>query len=290
MSVARTGMLPDSYKYYTIAVDSFDNRLLKGQVYHDSWDRSVAFGCISEMVLILEGMFDAMQYPTKSVDQRKFNHRCAGRQTVGPVCLSQDLVHMSTGKLGIFRLHVKYRFHATWQGDITDLGRGNTTTFSSFLELMEYFGRFLGQERGDSRYGLGKKMCEVVVRGYENFVMSGDISHPAVERRQNFGSEFDIVEMIGNILNSLSGEMEQDSVIIPRSVTFMAGNYSPATFVVRVLFRRNSTWQGMICWKEKRTQVSFRSFLEMLLLMQDAVIDSELWNQDAQPLMAVEMA
>lgn len=290
MSVARTGVLPDSYKYYTIAVDSFDSRLLKGQVYHDGWDRGMAFGCISEMALILEGMSDAMQYPMKSLEERKFDHRCAKRQYEGPVRLGQDLVRTGTGKLGEFRLHLKYRFHATWQGDITDLRQGGTVPFSSFMELMEYFCRALGQEGRDSLYGLGRKMCEVVVRRYEDFVMSGDISHPSVEHRQSFSSEFDIKELIGSMLNPLPCEEERGSIVIPRSVAFVAGNHSPATFVVRVLFRRNATWQGMICWKEKRAQVSFRSFLEMLLLMQEAMIGSESWNQEALPLGTAEMA
>ena len=53
-----------------------------------------------------------------------------------------------------------------------------------------------------------------------------------------------------------------------------------ATFTVQVTYRQNATWQGTICWKEKRGQVSFRSFLEMLLLMQEAVADSGGWNEE----------
>ena len=36
MSIAKTGTLPDSYKYVNIAVDRFDGRLLQGRIYHDS--------------------------------------------------------------------------------------------------------------------------------------------------------------------------------------------------------------------------------------------------------------
>ena len=83
------------------------------------------------------------------------------------------------------------------------------------------------------------------------------------------------------MLNPLPLGTEEGNVITPRTVTVCAGNFGPATFVVRVMFRRNATWQGTICWKEKRCQVSFRSFLEMLLLMQDAVFYSESWNEEA---------
>ena len=57
-------------------------------------------------------------------------------------------------------------------------------------------------------------------------------------------------------------------------------NGEKATFTIQVQFRQNATWQGTICWKEKRGQVSFRSFLEMLLLMQEAVADSGGWNEE----------
>ena len=49
---------------------------------------------------------------------------------------------------------------------------------------------FLDQQLGEGvtrlPYGLGKKMCEVTVNNYEGHVMSGDVSHPAVEDRRAF--------------------------------------------------------------------------------------------------------
>lgn len=46
-----------------------------------------------------------------------------------------------------------------------------------------------------------------------------------------------------------------------------------ATFVVQVQFRQNATWQGTITWAdEKRTQ-RFRSTLEMIKLMDDALME-----------------
>lgn len=290
MSVARTGALPDSYKYYTISVDSFEGRLLTGQVNHRSLEQGLPFKCLSEMALILEGMFDKLRYPMKSVDQRNFNKKSSVVQAVEMKSGIQDQGSHAAGKLGEFRLHVKYRFHATWQGDITDLRDGSTFSFLSFLELMGYFNRRFGHESEGNQYGLGRKMCEVVVRNYEDFIISGDISHPAVEQRQYFNNELDIKEEIEYMLNPLPLDAEEGSVITPRTMTVVAGNYGPATFVVRVLFKRNATWQGTVCWKERRCQVSFRSFLEMLLLMQDAVIGSDSWLDDADTLAAAEMA
>lgn len=44
-----------------------------------------------------------------------------------------------------------------------------------------------------------------------------------------------------------------------------------ATFAVRVLFRQNASWQGSVTWLEGRREESFRSVLELILLMDSAV-------------------
>lgn len=47
-----------------------------------------------------------------------------------------------------------------------------------------------------------------------------------------------------------------------------------ATFEVKVIFRRHTSWQGTITWKEKRQEQSFRSVLELILLMDSALRES----------------
>ena len=44
-----------------------------------------------------------------------------------------------------------------------------------------------------------------------------------------------------------------------------------ATFAVRILFRQNTSWQGSVTWMEGRTEESFRSVLELILLMDSAL-------------------
>jgi len=43
------------------------------------------------------------------------------------------------------------------------------------------------------------------------------------------------------------------------------------TFAVKVLFRQNASWQGSIAWLEGKREESFRSVLELLLLIDSAV-------------------
>ena len=43
-----------------------------------------------------------------------------------------------------------------------------------------------------------------------------------------------------------------------------------ATFSVRVMFRQNASWQGTLCWLEKNREESFRSVLELMMLIDSA--------------------
>ena len=47
------------------------------------------------------------------------------------------------------------------------------------------------------------------------------------------------------------------------------------TFEITVKFMQNSTWQGQIHWIDKNQKQNFRSALEMLKLMDEALVESE---------------
>ncbi len=44
-----------------------------------------------------------------------------------------------------------------------------------------------------------------------------------------------------------------------------------ATFSLRVLFRQNVSWQGSVAWLEGKQEQSFRSALELVLMIGDAL-------------------
>lgn len=48
-----------------------------------------------------------------------------------------------------------------------------------------------------------------------------------------------------------------------------------ATFALRVLFRQNASWQGSVTWLEGGQEESFRSVLELLMLMNSALTEEE---------------
>ena len=47
------------------------------------------------------------------------------------------------------------------------------------------------------------------------------------------------------------------------------------TFVIEVQYQQNATWQGTIEWLNKKKTRNFRSALEMLKLMEEALGEEE---------------
>ena len=53
------------------------------------------------------------------------------------------------------------------------------------------------------------------------------------------------------------------------------------TFQIKVKFMQNASWQGEIYWVEENKKQNFRSDLEMIRLMDEALIDV---TEDYKPL------
>ncbi len=50
-----------------------------------------------------------------------------------------------------------------------------------------------------------------------------------------------------------------------------------ATFVVRISFCQNETWQGNVTWLDNRQTQNFRSMMELLYLMDSALGHEQEW-------------
>ena len=55
----------------------------------------------------------------------------------------------------------------------------------------------------------------------------------------------------------------------PPEITYQEGNL--ATFALRVLFRQNASWQGSIAWLDEKREQNFRSVLELIFLLNNAL-------------------
>lgn len=48
-----------------------------------------------------------------------------------------------------------------------------------------------------------------------------------------------------------------------------------ATFEIQVIFRQHTSWQGVVIWLEKKQEQSFRSVLELVMLLDSALRSRE---------------
>ena len=53
----------------------------------------------------------------------------------------------------------------------------------------------------------------------------------------------------------------------------MKGSNEKGTFIVKILNSQNSTWQGSVTWVEKQKVQHFRSALELLKMIDGALLD-----------------
>jgi hypothetical protein len=134
-------------------------------------------------------------------------------------------------------------------------------------------------------YGNLYRTTIVCVDSYERSVLTGRLYNPYLSAGIRFDSTMELL-----------GVMEQmlDRMQLPQAFTtvrsFDAGGPSrmqireteaeggsehrkgrQATFAVRILFRRNTSWQGSVQWLEEKKDESFRSAMELLLLLDSAL-------------------
>lgn len=120
----------------------------------------------------------------------------------------------------------------------------------------------------------------VCVDSYENGILVGRFYNPYLKGGETFQS-----------LTQFLIKMEQtmDAMNLPQSFTAvrafaqhptrttekpptpvrLEGN--AATFSIRVIFRQNASWQGVLTWLEGGRDQNFRSVLELILLMDSAL-------------------
>jgi len=128
-------------------------------------------------------------------------------------------------------------------------------------------------------WGNGYRLTTVCIDSYENSELCGRFYNPYLSGGHSFQS---VTQFL------LGMEQALDAMDFPRAFntvrTFapapdheagsLDADYAPgkqATFTVRVLFRQNASWQGSVTWMEGRQEQSFRSVLELILLIDSAL-------------------
>ena len=123
----------------------------------------------------------------------------------------------------------------------------------------------------------------ICVDDYDDGILRGRFYH-AAHGMSNFRSLSQFLLKMESVLEEMQ---EPQSYTTKRTFSYMLPSDedaactaqfrkgAKATFELKVLFRQHSSWQGIVVWKDRKTEQSFRSVLELVCLLDSALRDLE---------------
>lgn len=277
MAISKGSLLSDSNRYFILSICRYQDKRPSGLICHDSLEGSVAFFDWVDLVYKINDILDALRCPISNMEQRSFqlvqdlgNAGNSSEESLKTACNTykedRDDSQAEAEKITDFRLYIRYRYNTSWQGQIISLKTGNAYDFASFLELALLIDYDLDGSEADLIAQPGSQIHRIAVKRYLERFRRGSVHYLSLQEKQPFINIFDLIQKVegpiaaGNQEKLISGEL----------VNQLEPKGKRATFVIRMLFREHATWQGVICWRETGQKVNFRSFLEMLILMDRA--------------------
>ena len=114
-----------------ICVDDRQHGENSGRVYCCYSREAMYFAHEYQLLNIIEGFLDRIDYPQSSVKIRSFQEKEEKRFPRPEKVLESREVASYRGKIGTFLVHVKYRQNATWQGSVTWVEKKEKQQFRS---------------------------------------------------------------------------------------------------------------------------------------------------------------
>ena len=128
-------------------------------------------------------------------------------------------------------------------------------------------------------WGEGYRTTMVCIDSFEKGVPRGRFFNPYMETQQSFESLTQFLQGMEAVLDSM--EFPKAFQAVRTFAPLPSGGAPPgeevgqtgkrATFAIRILFRQNASGQGSVTWLEGKSEQSFRSALELILLMSTAL-------------------
>lgn len=268
-------------RYFTISVERYENHCMGGILYQGGRAPGILFDNFLEMSLHMDNIFNQMSCPKRVLSERGF----CGRKALQPTVRGWPTY--KNGELATFLVYVKYRNYATWQGEITWLEGGKKESFESFLQMLLLINQVLGgshMERTNANETNKNQIeenetniCQIAVDSFKNGLLAGHAQNPYLNRIEEFHGVMRLAEAMENLIEIRITDAENpvtqlDGGNIITDKVFRAYRLGgkKATFLIKILFREHSTWQGTIYWREAGEKQSFRSFMEMIYLIASA--------------------
>lgn len=136
MPIARMSGMPNAFRYTVLCLDDYENKCMRGRVYHPVCEKGIAFRSVMELLCELESMFDQIAYPKASMETRKFQKSPKISLSLMEQLGRENLNRERRGKCGTFLIRICFRQNASWQGTVQWLEKGKELKFRSTMELL----------------------------------------------------------------------------------------------------------------------------------------------------------
>lgn len=128
----------------------------------------------------------------------------------------------------------------------------------------------------------------ICIDTYDNGEITGRVFSAIREKPIEFPNAIGLIKVINGLCDEADtpqatmrcrSYMQQTGTgrvhaVDPRRFNYLKINFrgQKATFRLKVMYRQHASWQGTICWVEQDREESFRSVMELLLLIDSALI------------------
>ena len=121
----------------------------------------------------------------------------------------------------------------------------------------------------------------VCVDSYENGVLKGWF-HTPYQDVEYFSSLSQFLLKMEDLLDRMQTpqsyttlrRFSEPEIEVPGSGPILPRG-AKATFELKVIFRQHTSWQGVLVWREQKIEHSFRSVLELVILLDSALRSTE---------------
>ena len=126
---------------------------------------------------------------------------------------------------------------------------------------------------------MSKSTFILTVTGYQDKHISGILNAPLAKKSYTFQNLVQLLLLMDTLMDTANFPQQG---VAPRAFQAAQGTFIPqettqkpashlAVFEINVMFRQNASWQGSLLWQEGGQEVCFRSVLELILLMDNAL-------------------
>ena len=259
MSISYGSMLPDGERLITVVVDRHEKAVMEGVLYLGCQPTGRNFSGYVALTRMMEEYFEHIQYPRPVMNLRGLQ-----LNKDNEAVRKEEWVLRRCGSISSYVIRVTQRQNASWQG-IVGREDGAACRFSSF----SYLSVWGSVPRFGTRpeQGIGQTP-EKEYKGEDGRREEGQERKAALDLEKKRKQE-----QVERYLEIVMGFPKTEK-IMPDTIQYhFQMEDRSRTFVVRFLFYENCTCQGTLYWQEGHREESFRSFLELVLMMSGAIGD-----------------